>query len=290
MAALVIPAARSGGDAFPMPRRRRRRAVRFILGHRARIEALIDHLVAMLDAMDGDTDLEPAVAEPSLGWPEQAYHDDPGAQAYAPISDLCVDLVDTEFDDELDDDDDAECSLQPLPFVPGCPTTRGGGRMSTSSRRTLLTAPIALAALPAAAVPVPIPNNPSCFDLRLRAAELIRQHRALDADSIKGDQKHHAACTARMGNLVGEIGALNVRILRTRARTVPDVVAKLLIAMERIEEAKHDIEALEPCEDAEAAVRDCVFALADLTRMPLIAVAADWTDRELGLASARGQA
>ena len=162
--------------------------------------------------------------------------------------------------------------------------------MTAPSRRAVLTAPIALAALPAAAAPVPIPNNPSCFDLRLRAAQLIRQHQAIDADSIEGDTKHHAACLARMGNLMDEVEALYVRILRTRARTVPDVVAKLLIAMERIEEAKDDIEALEPCEDAEAAVRDCILALAELTRMPLIDVAADWTDRELGLAIARGQA
>jgi hypothetical protein len=162
--------------------------------------------------------------------------------------------------------------------------------LSTTSRRALFAAPVALMPLAAAAVPVPIPNDPSCFDLRRQVAELVRQHRTLDADSIKGDRKHRAACYARMGNLVDEIEALNVRILRTRARTVPDVVTKLLIAMERIDEAKDDLEALEPCEDAEVAVRDCVLALATITSMPLIDVAADWTDYEIGQAMARGQA
>lgn len=126
MAALVIPAARPGGDAFPVPRRQRRRIASLAGPDRVRIEALIDHLVEMLDAMDGDTDLEPAVAEPSLGWAEQPYNDDPVAQAYASVSDLCVDLVDTEFDDELDDDEEGECSLQPLTFVPGRPAAGRG--------------------------------------------------------------------------------------------------------------------------------------------------------------------
>lgn len=167
--------------------------------------------------------------------------------------------------------------------------------MSTSSRRTLLTAPIALAVLPAAAVPAtavpaPIPNNPSCFDLRLRAAQLIRQHQVLDAHSFAGDMKHHAACLARMGDLVGEVEALHARILRTRARTVPDVVAKLLVAMERIQEAKDNIEDLDLCEEAEAAVRDCVAALAGLTGASLIDLAADWTDHDLGLLILWGRA
>ena len=74
MALHTLSAARSRGDALLLSRR-----------HRARIEALIERLIATLDAADGDPDVEPEPRE----------------------------------------DDDAEASLQPLVTPDSTRPTRG---------------------------------------------------------------------------------------------------------------------------------------------------------------------
>lgn len=155
---------------------------------------------------------------------------------------------------------------------------------STTSRRALLGAPMAVTAIPlatpAAAAPVPalVPNNPSCFELSLRAARLIREHQHTDLESTAEGGRSYNECRARMSDLTDEFEAVQARILRTRARTVPDAVAKLLVAMEMISVGMHDCEALEPLEQAEEAMRDCVIALSELVGVSLIDVAADWSD------------
>lgn len=62
MASHTLPAARPGGDALALLTSRRRRTRHpFYLSRRQRhrIEALIERLIATLDAADGDCDREP---------------------------------------------------------------------------------------------------------------------------------------------------------------------------------------------------------------------------------------
>lgn len=64
MAIAVLPAAPVGGEALPLPGARRRGAP-FHLSRRrrARIEALVASLIALLDLDDGDCDREPETIE-----------------------------------------------------------------------------------------------------------------------------------------------------------------------------------------------------------------------------------
>lgn len=61
MATAVMSAARLGGDGLLLPARRQhgRPSLRLGKRRRARIEALIMPLIALLDAADGDSDREP---------------------------------------------------------------------------------------------------------------------------------------------------------------------------------------------------------------------------------------
>lgn len=93
MAAMLIPAAHLGGDTIPLPRRRRRRAT-LTHAQRERIEALIERLIVMLDASEGDLDLEPD-EDCCAG-----YDDDPAWLACA--SNLPGDADDAEQDEDLE--------------------------------------------------------------------------------------------------------------------------------------------------------------------------------------------
>lgn len=65
MACIVLNAARKGSEGLLLPARRQHQRPILRLGkrRRARIEVLIMHLIALLDAADGDPDLEPEVLE-----------------------------------------------------------------------------------------------------------------------------------------------------------------------------------------------------------------------------------
>lgn len=98
MATAVMSAARLGGDGLLLPARRRfeRPTLRLGKRRRARIEALIMHLIALLDAADGDPDREP---EPECSVPAG----DPAWQYRCDMG--------------PGDADDEEASLQPVVMV-----------------------------------------------------------------------------------------------------------------------------------------------------------------------------
>lgn len=161
-------------------------------------------------------------------------------------------------------------------------------RAHSTSRRTLLAAPVLMPIAasagivpitPAAADPIPLPAVPgACFHLGRQAERIIREHQAVDRqDYAKAGEGWEGHCR-RLRELSAEVEALQDSILRTRAATALDVLAKLLVANVAIGRAKNDESDRESCEQAEDAVRDCVIAVAELTGASLIELGADWTD------------
>ncbi len=78
---------------------------------RARIEALVDHLIALLDVIDGDDDREPCADEPLL-WG---------------VDDALGDPDDAEASEDAEEPDDAEASAQPPVTPDSTRPTRDGG-------------------------------------------------------------------------------------------------------------------------------------------------------------------
>ena len=161
---------------------------------------------------------------------------------------------------------------------------------STTSRRTLLAAPVLVpvmastapsaAALPASVIPLPaVPG--ACFELGRQAGRLIREYQMTERDSVTMHGRSAKACSITMRELSDEIDERQERILRTRAVTALDVVAKLLVARVVIGRAKDDAADYESCLQADDAVRDCIIAITDLTGASLIELGADWMDHLL---------
>lgn len=164
-------------------------------------------------------------------------------------------------------------------------------RAHSTSRRTLLAAPVLMPVAasagivpitPAAADPIPLPAVPgACFHLGRQAERIIREYQNLDLEDFRRAAEGREGHACRLRELHDEVEALQDRILRTRASTALDVLAKLLVANVAIGRAKEDETDRESCEQAEDAVRDCVIAMADLTGASLIELGADWTDHLL---------
>lgn len=159
-------------------------------------------------------------------------------------------------------------------------------RAHSTSRRTLLAAPLVLPSIPAAAEAAPAdvtlsatpPLGGACTELGRVAAMLIRRYQTLDVGLLDLDSAGQAAAETRMGELLAEIDATHESILRTRAISASDVLAKLLAAKVSVGRAKDDETDRESCEKAEDALRDCIVTMAELTGASLIDLGADWVD------------
>lgn len=149
---------------------------------------------------------------------------------------------------------------------------------STPSRRALLAAPAALIAMPSGAVP---PAADACLALGLKLGQAVEAYQAGARARLPG---------AEMNPLWDSVQAASAAVLAAPVHSVGDVAAKLILVLDRVHWASEELEDTEPCDDAAAALRQCLLALPSLTGVRLSALADDFFDIELGKAIAGGRA
>jgi hypothetical protein len=140
--------------------------------------------------------------------------------------------------------------------------------MSTT-RRAVLAAPIALTALPSAAVPH---GGESCLARGLKLGQAVKAWRAADSSPIDW---------RLMDRLSDETLSATSAVLAAPVSSIGDIAAKLVVVLGSVNQAYENDDAGTPCEEAAAGLRECLIAISQLTGVSLEAFGSDFFDRRL---------
>jgi hypothetical protein len=129
------------------------------------------------------------------------------------------------------------------------------------------------------------PGELSCLDLGRHFGRVVRQYQWEDQRQVEAWKRGDSGAEhrARMDEMHSAMEAAQEHMLRIRPISAADILAKLVAALSRVNEAKDNIE-IEPCDEAADAIRQCLVALSAITGVTLLELAADYVDHELHVA------